>query len=66
MFLAQNFKLFSTSLVHYMFRRIWSSSGASTIAVENCCTSVVTLYKNTRAHKRGYTLELYSLTEVHQ
>jgi hypothetical protein len=32
-------KLFFTSLVHYIFRPVWSSSGAPEIAVENYCTS---------------------------
>jgi hypothetical protein len=91
------FKSFFTSLVHYMFRPTWSSSGAFKIDVENCCTSVsgynskvyprlcahvllymlhdfsyvscaaaLQIYNNRCAHKRGYTLELYSLTEVQQ
>jgi hypothetical protein len=35
------FKLFFTSMAHYMFRPIWSSSDASRIAVENVYTSPV-------------------------
>jgi hypothetical protein len=36
-------------------------------AVENCHYHyMIQTYNNTRAHKRGYTSELYSLTEVQQ
>jgi hypothetical protein len=59
-----NFKTIFTSLLHYMFRPIWSSSAVhnTTRRITHHCKT----YHNTWAHTRRYTLDLNSLTEVQQ
>jgi hypothetical protein len=63
-FLILNY--FSHHWRHYVFRPIWPSSGASKIAVGNCCIQHYSRYRNAWARKREYILDFYSLTVVQQ